>query len=397
MKTIYKNYKFQIKPNKEQEVLLNKHFGSVRFVYNHFLNQRKLQYQENKKADNYNKQSSKLTLLKKEEDFNWLSEINSQSLQSALRNLDTAYLNFFRGKLRFPKFKSKRNRNQSFTVPQHTSIENGKVYFPKFKDGISVIQHRDLEGKIGKFTLSKTPTNKYFVSIQMEVELPEFKVGKKAIGIDLGIKNIAITSDGKLYKNHIFTKRYETKLKDAQQHLSRKKSGSNSFEKQRRKVALIHEKISNCRKDNLHKITKEIVSNYDLIVVEDLQVTKMMKSKLLSKLIADVSWFEFVRQLTYKSGWNGKQLVKVDRYYPSSKTCSNCGFINQSLKLSDRIWTCNECQSKLDRDLNASINILKEGINKIGVELADYTSGEDVILSNQLFSAKLEAMSFRAC
>jgi len=343
---------------------MNKHFGCVRFVYNYFLNERKEQYQADKKTDNYYGQAKTLTGLKKEEETEWLKEVNSQTLQFALRTLDTAYVNFFRGNTQFPRFKSK-NRKNTFTVPQHTKVIDGRIYAPKFKEGIKVNIHREIKGEIGKFTISKTPTGKYFVSILTEQEyVPSGKTGK-SVGIDLGLKHFAITSDGVKHKNNRYTKRYARKLAKAQKHLSRKKKGSNSYEKQRRKTALIYEKIAHTRHDVLHKVSQSIVSDYDVICLEDLNVKGMIKNRKLSKHIADASWSMFVQLVEYKANWNDKTVVKINRWYPSSKTCSVCGYINQDLNLSDREWTCGNGHV-LDRDLNASANILSEGLKIYG-------------------------------
>ena len=375
MKIINKTYRFRLFPTKEQEVLLNKHFGCVRYVYNHFLNERKEQYQANKKSDNYYKQAAALTKLKNEEDTKWLKEVNSQSLQFALRSLDTAFLNFFRGNAQFPKFKSKKREN-TFTIPQSGKIENGKIIIPKFKDGIKVKLHREVKGKIGKMTITKTPTGKYYVSIFTEQIIDELPKTGKQVGIDLGLKDFVITSDNKKFKNNRYITKYTKQLKKAQRHLSRKQKGSNGFEKQKLKVAKIHEKIANCRLDTLHKVSKELVKSYDLISVEDLNVKGMIKNRKLSKHIADASWGKFVTLLQYKCDWYGKELVKVNRFYPSSKTCSECGWINQELKLLDREWTCNSCGAIHDRDLNASKNILKEGLKIISAGTVDYTDGD---------------------
>ena len=361
MKVINKTYKFRIYPNAEQEQNLARHFGHSRFVYNYFLNQRKEQYQADKKSDNYYKQAASLTKLKKEEGTEWLKEVNSQSLQFALKSLDTAFTNFFRGNAKFPRFKSRRHKN-SFTVPQFGRIEDGKLNIPKFKDGIKINLHRELKGKIGKMSILRTPTGKYFVSIFTEQEVEQLPKTNKVVGCDLGIKDFVITSDNKKFKNNRYTKRYARKLKEAQQHLSRKQKGSNGFEKQKLKVAKIHEKIANSRLDTLHKVSKELVDNNDIICIEDLNVKGMIKNRKLSKHIADASWGNFVNLLQYKADWYGRDIVKINRFYPSSKTCNECGWINQDLNLSVREWTCNSCGVIHDRDLNASINILKEGL-----------------------------------
>jgi putative transposase len=353
------------------------------------LNERKEQYQADKKTDNYYGQSRTLTDLKKEQDTIWLKEVNSQTLQFALRSLDTAYVNFFRGNAKFPRFKSRKNKN-TFTVPQHTKVVDDRIYVPKFKSGIKVNIHREIKGEVGKFTISKTPTGRYFVSILTEQEYEPSKKTGKSIGIDLGLKDFAITSDGIKYKNNRYTKRYERQLKKAQQHLSRKTKGSNMFEKQKRKVAKIHEKIANTRQDILHKVSNDIVSNYDIICLEDLNVKGMIKNRKLSKHIADASWGTFVRFVEYKADWNNKTVVKINRWYPSSKTCNVCGYINQDLNLSIREWTCKNGH-KLDRDLNASQNILKEGLKIYGEELAITKVERKSDVSNNAYSMKPEA------
>lgn len=392
MKTIHKAYRFELRPTQEQKVLLDKHFGCVRFVYNHFLNERQEQYQTNKKSDTCYTQQKTLTQLKKQEEFVWLNEVNSQSLQEALRNLETSYLNFFRGKTKFPRFKSKKGRN-SFTARQNTKLIDGKVIVPKFKEGIVCIVHQKVEGEVGRMIFSKTPTGKYFVSILTEQQYqPKEKTGRSC-GVDLGLKDFVVTSDGLRFKNNKFTKKYETKLATAQKHLSRKQKGSNGYEKQRLKVAKVHEKISNSRTDNLHKVSHKLISEYDIIVLEDLNVKGMVKNHKLAKHISDASWGTFIGMLKYKAEWNDKQVVQVDRFFPSSKTCSECGWINQDLNLTMREWTCKNGHV-LDRDLNASQNILREGLNILSAGTVDYTDGDGVRSGNTQLSMKSEADLF---
>jgi putative transposase len=372
-----RTYKYKLKPNNEQIVLLNKHFGSIRFVYNHFLNERKTEYETNKNSINYYDNAKSLTELKKEEDYSWLKEINSQSLQDSLKNLETAYKNFFKFNKGFPRFKSKHSKN-SFTVPQSVKLTKNELSIPKFKEPIKVIIDRTFNGIIKQCTISKTPTNEYFVSILVETEHNKFPKTGKSIGLDLGIKDFVITSDGYKYKNNRYTKTYTKKLKEQQQHLSRKTKGSNRYNKQKLKVATIHKKITNSRIDNLHKVSTELIKKYDLIVLEDLNIKGMIKNHKLSKHISDASWGRFVTMLTYKAEWNDKQIVKINRFFPSSKTCNCCGYINQNLKLDIREWTCPSCNTKLDRDLNASINILKEGYKQISSGTDDYRRGDEI-------------------
>ena len=372
-----KSYKYKLNPTEDQKVLLNKHFGSIRFIYNHFLNERKREYETNKQTLNYYDNTKSLTELKKQEEYSWLNEVNSQSLQVSLKNLDDAYNGFFKKRTKFPKFKSKHTKN-SFNVPQAVKLEDGKLRIRKFKEPIDIILHRTFSGIIKQCTISKTPTNEYFVSILVETEHTKLPKTGKNIGIDLGLKDFLITSDGYKYKNNRYTKTYQTKLKKTQQHLSRKKKGSNRYQKQKLKVARIHKKIANSRLDNLHKVSTELITKYDTIILEDLNVKGMVKNHKLAKHISDASWSKFITLLTYKAEWNDKQIVKIDRFFPSSKTCNCCGYINQNLKLAMREWTCPSCHTKLDRDLNASKNILKEGYKIILSGTDNYRSGGEI-------------------
>lgn len=372
-----KSFKYKIKPNEEQIVLLNKHFGSVRFVYNYYLNERKVEYETNKQTLNYYDNANSLTKLKKMEEFKWLKEISSQSLQYSLKCLEGSYNGFFKGRSKFPRFKSKNDKN-SFCVPQYTKVIDGKLIIPKFKDPIKMIQDRKFKGEIRQCTLSKTPTGEFFVSILVETNHEKFEKTNKQIGIDLGLKDFLITSNGFKYKNNRYTKTYAKKLKENQQHLSRKVKGSSRYNKQKLKVAKIHKKITNSRIDNLHKVSTELIKKYDTIFLEDLNIKGMVKNHKLAKHIIDASWSKFISMLEYKASWNDKQIIKVDRFFPSSKTCNCCGYVNQNLKLDIREWICPSCNSKLDRDLNASKNILKEGIKIISLGTNDYRRGDEI-------------------
>ena len=378
MRKIHRAYRFRLYPNKEQTELLAKHFGCARFVYNYFLNQRKEQYQFTGKSDNFYAQEKALTELKKQEEMIWLKEVNAQSLQYALRCLDSAYTNFFKKRAKFPSFKSKHSKN-SFTVPQRASIAGGRLFVPKFREGIKCRVHRTIKGRIGKVTISKTPSGKYFASVftEEEYETP-FEKTNKSVGVDLGLKDLLVTSEGETFKNNRHTRRYEHKLATAQRHLSRKKKGSRGYENQRLKVARLHEKISNCRADYLHKCSISLVRKYDVICIEDLNVKGMMKNHYLSKSIADASWGTFVFMLTYKAEWNDKKVVKIDRFFPSSQTCHFCGYVNgQTKDLSVREWECPFCNTHHDRDVNAAINILCAGLNSTSAGTVDYTGGEE--------------------
>jgi len=397
MKIIRYTYKFRLEPTEQQQVLLNKHFGSVRFVYNYFLNQRKNEYLNNKKTLNYYDQSKELTQIKKLEDKKWLKEINSQTLQFSLNCLDTAYDGFFKKRTKFPKFKSRKSKN-SFTIPQFVSVKKNKLYIPKFrKDGIEMIMERKINGVIKHCVISKTPTGKYFVSILTEMEYISMNKSGLSVGIDLGLKDFLVLSNGTKIKNHRFLKHYQHQLKLNQQSLSRKVKQSIRYEKQRIKVARIHEKISNSRMDLIHKTALDLIKQFDVIYLEDLNVKGMShrcKSKQdengkylpngqsaksgLNKSILDVAWSTFINILEYKAEWNDKQVIHIDRFFPSSKTCSKCGWINNGLTLKDRTWDC-KCGEKQDRDVNAAINILNEGYRKnISDGTSDYEHGAKI-------------------
>jgi putative transposase len=374
----YRAYKFRLLPTVKQSELLSKHFGCVRFVYNYFLKERQQHYLNNKKALFHSACVSNLVTMKKD-GYEWLKEVNSQALQSSLEYLETAYQRFFKKTSKFPKFKSKKHNHESFTCPQHVSLKkSNKVQIPKFKEGIKFIKHREIKGIIKSATVSRTPTGKYYISILTEQE-PTKHLPKtcKNIGIDLGIKDFAITSEGQRYINPKFLYKFQRQLKTAQQHLSRKVKGSKSREQARKKVARIHEKITNSRNDMQHKVSMSLIRKYDMIALEDLNVKGMVKNHCLAKAISDAAWSGFVTKLTYKAQWYGKQVIKIDRFFPSSKTCSDCGHIKESLDLSERSWTC-VCGSRHDRDVNASKNILKRALVIQSSGTDDYRNGAKV-------------------
>ena len=364
-----KAYKFRLYPNKTQEILIQKTFGCVRFVYNYFLDKRITAYKEDKVTLTYNKCSKELTKLKQE--LTWLKEPDKCSLQNALKHLDIAFQNFFnRENVGYPKFKSKKNRHKSYKNSlsnNNITFEGSKIKLPK----IGKVRIRDKQipqGRILNATVSQTPSGKYFVSICCtDVEKPDFIRTDKYVGIDLGIKDFVITSDGDKYSNPKYLKQSLNKLAKSQRELSRKTRGGSNWDKARIKVARLYERITNQRKDMLNKLSSELVWKYDVICIEDLQVSNMIKNHNLAQSISDASWSEFVRQLKYKSKWYGKELIKVDRFFPSSQTCSVCGYINKATKnLAVRAWICPNCNAEHDRDINASINILHEGMRTVG-------------------------------
>jgi putative transposase len=358
-----KAYKYRIFPTKEQQNLLAKIFGQTRFVYNLGLETKILAYTGQKKNINCFDLIKQISELKNTE-CPWLSESPAQALQMSLRNLDNAYTNFFRGK-GFPKFKNK-HAKQSFQLPQGVSISIDKkqIFIPKLK-WVDIDLHRKLKGIIKTVTVSKTVTDKYFVSIlvENEKELPNKKEIKEstAVGVDLGIKDFCVTSDGKKFENKDFLKSNMKKLRIEQRSLARKVKESNHYKKQKRIVALLHEKIRNQRQDYLHKISKYLVNNYDTICLEDLSVSGMIKNHNLARAISDMGWSEFRSMLEYKTDWYGKNLSIIGKFEPSSKTCSSCGKINKELKLSEREWSCT-CGEVHDRDINGAMNIKNFGL-----------------------------------
>ena len=396
MKVIQKTYKFRLYPNKQQEKMLANYFGSVRFVYNHFLAKRKEQYEQTRKSSNYYEQAKELTAMKKTEAYSWLKEINSQTLQHALRHLETAYVNFFKGRTRFPRFHSKKHGG-SFAIPQHFKVEGNRIFIPKFKGGIRFAKSQDVQGELRNMTVSVTPGGKYYVCIMAQVEVEDLEKTNLSVGIDLGLKDFVITSDNDRYSSNKFIQKYSKKLATMQKHLSRKKKGSGSWNRQRIKVARLQEKIMSCRKDKLHKISIDLLRRYDVVCCEDLNVRGMVRNHHLAKSVSDASWGTFVTMLEYKAKWYGKTLVKIGRFYPSSKTCHHCGHVKEELSLSDRYYTCPNCGELIDRDLNAAKNILDEGLRNISAGTVDYTDGEGVRLACKHSLMKSESHKSLAC
>ncbi len=361
---MFRAYKYRISPTNSQKELIAKHIGSSRFVYNLALetkNSAYIGYKHNFSPFDLIKQ---LPELKKE--CEWLKEVNSQSLQQSIQNMDIAFKKFFKG-AGFPKFKKKSNGG-SFSIPQNVIVENDLLIIPKFKEGIDIVLHREIKGTIKSATISVTPTGKYFVSILVDTntEIP-IKVPiteSTTIGIDLGIKDFAITSDGKVFENPKNLRKAQSKLKYVQ-----RKYSKNKGKRTKQRLALVHEKVVNKRKDFLHKISTKLIRENQTIALETLMVKNMVKNHNLAQAISDVSWSTFVTMLEYKADWYGKNILKIGRFAPSSKTCSNCGNINKELTLQVREWTCSGCNSVLDRDVNAAINIKNFALkNHLSVE-----------------------------
>ena len=366
-----KTYKYRIDPNKQQEELIQKTFGCCRFVYNQTLAYRKDKYETNKASinkvacNNYVNQ-----VLKKE--YEWLNEVDKFALTNSVYNMDTAYQKFFKKHAGFPKYKSKKNHHKSYKTNFvnnniEVSFDDNKIKLPKLK-WIKAKVHREFTGKIKSATISQVLSGKYYVSVLVETEHIPMESTGCAIGIDLGIKYLLITSDGKKYNNQKLTKKYEDKLTKEQRKLSHKQKGSKNWNKQRIKVAKVHEKISNTRKDYLHKISHKLVSENQVIVSEDLAISNMVKNHSLAKSISDCGWYELTQQLSYKSDWNNRQYIKIGRFTKTSQPCHVCGYINSNTKdLSVREWTCPQCGTVHDRDVNATINILNEGLRILNV------------------------------
>jgi len=384
-------YRFRLYPNANQRQKLIRHFGVCRFVYNYFLDRRQNFYRANKSGSSYYKDCEELTRLKK--DLAWIGEVNSQSLQQELKNLDTAYNRFFKKQSCFPKFHSKKRDKQSFRIPQFISIKDKKVKFPKFNEGIKAEFHREVDGKIKFATISCNSAGQYYVAICVEREIQSLPPSTQEVGIDLGIKTLATCSDSRIYGNIKPYRMLEQSVKHLHRKLSKTQKGSAGRERARRKLAKLYQRIANIRSNHLHQVSHQIISNNQAIYLEDLNVMGMLRNRRLAKSIQDVSLSELVRQLEYKGQWYGRTVARIDRFYPSSKICSGCGWVNESLTLSDRTWMCSRCHTEWDRDYNAAINILLEGKRTVGITGLAGGDGNQTFARKQL-SVKPEVAEF---
>ena len=361
-----KAYKYRFYPNSAQELLLRQTLGCVRLVYNKALFERTNAWYEKQERISYKQTSSMLTNWKKEDDLKFLNDVSSVPLQQSLRHLQTAFVNFFAGRNGYPTFKKKSNSNSAEFTKSAFKYHDGQIYLAKCKQPLNIKWSRMLPTNCepSTVTVSLDPAGRWHISIRFDdTWVSQYPQTDKAIGIDLGISSLLITSDAEKITNPKLLKRYYRKLRMAQKSLSRKQKGSKNREKARRKVAKIHAKITDTRKDHLHKITTQLVRENQTIVTEDLAVKNMVKNHKLAQSISDASWSELTRQLQYKCQWYGREYIKIDRFFPSSKRCHECGYVMDKLPLNIRKWDCPNCGTKdIDRDLNASKNILAVGL-----------------------------------
>jgi len=353
-----KTFKYRIYPDNNTISMLNIWFGQTRFVWNYYLNQRTVTYKETGKGLSYNDNAKDLTQLKKQDEYSWLKECPSQALQQQLKYLDSAFKDFFSRGKGYPRFKKKGITTDTLHFPQGFKIEGSYLTIPKIKKPIKIKLHREVQGKITSIKITKNKANQFYISVLTDYKPTPKPTLKKEVGLDVGLKDFVITSNGEKYKMPHFINSGAFKLKKLQRRLSKKAKGSKNREKARLKVAKYQIHIANQRKDFLHKVSTKLINENQVIAVETLTVKGMIRNKKLSKHIANASWGEFLTLLKYKAQWYGRTIKELDKFFPSSKMCNNCGYIKEDLKLSDRIITCKSCGAVYDRDINAAKNIL---------------------------------------
>lgn len=356
-----KAYKYRFYPTAEQEQLLAQTFGCVRFVYNHILRWRTDAYYEHKEKINYKIASAKLTQVKKKSEFEWLNDVSCVPLQQCLRNQQSAFKNFFEGRAKYPKFKSKKHKQSAEFTKSAFKFKDSKIYIAKSIDPLDIKWSRKLPSDPSSITISKDCAGRYFVSCKVVEKKETLPINANVVGVDVGIESLLTLSNGKKINNPRHTKKYEKKLAKYQRRLSKKKLGSSNRNKVRIKVARIHAKISDCRSDFLHKTTSKLINDNQVVCIETLKVKNMIKNPKLAKHIADASWGEMFKQLEYKAKEAGRELVAIDQFFPSSKRCNECGFVHDSMPLDVRSWDCPECSTRHNRDHNAAKNIKAVG------------------------------------
>src|SRR5256885_8991937 len=359
-----KAYKYRFYPNDEQKQMLARTFGCCRFVYNWALRERTDAYYKRSERLYYEDTAGRLVLLKKQEETSWLDEVSSVPLQQALRNLDRAFRNFFEGRAHYPTFKKKRHQQAATYASNAFSWDGKSLTLAKMDEPLAIVWHRPLPAgcQPSSVTINKDEAERYCVSMLVEEDIKAWEVTPKMVGLDLGLKSMLIESSGQTHGNPKFFAQDEKKLAKAQRRLAKKKKGSKNRAKARLKVARLHKKIADRRRDYQHKLSTKIVRENQVVCIESLHVKNMVKNHSLAKAISDVGWSEFVRQLEYKAEWYDRTLVKIDKYYPSSKRCHHCGHILDLLSLDIRHWECPECQMSHDRDINAARNVLAAGL-----------------------------------
>lgn len=361
MNTVHRAYKYRFYPTDEQAEQLAKTFGCARYCYNHFLRLRTDAWYERQERVGYNDTATLLTALKKDPDTLWLQEVSNVCLQQSLRNLDTAFKNFFQGRAKYPTLKKKTARQSVRYTTSGFSYRDGQIKIAKQKEPLDIRWSRRFTGTPSSVTVSRDTAGRYHISVLVEEDVAALPFSKREVGIDLGLTHAVITSDGQKINNHQYLKQSEKKLARAQRNLSRKKKGSANRAKERLKVARIHARIADQRKDFAHKLTTQLIHENQVVAAEGLQVKNMLKNHSLAKAISNVGWHQITSMLGYKAEWYGRSFVQIDKWYPSSKRCSRCGHIANKMPLSVRQWDCQACGSHHDRDINAAKNILKAG------------------------------------